>query len=155
MRERLDDNMNVIPVEGEFVPHEETQSPFDPKELVGIQRIQEMRMRMLNELAADGKTPGDKEDRAFLLSLMKGYEESAANRAKIKVAQGIEQGITDLHEAVGEALLRHRVEKPEEAPAELRVLPSSITPTQMVPGLTDVGTQVLDFRQILDTEVTD
>jgi hypothetical protein len=106
-----------------------------------IASMNTLREKFISDLVKDGKAPGDKDDRAFLLSLMDGATRSALASKKLKldkeavVSQA--QQVQNLVEAVRMAQSHRSTANRESLVAE-RVVPK-LEPT-VVPGHMDRGT---------------
>lgn len=149
-----DEVIPAQPVLSGEVLESEHDPMFDEYEGAGMAMIQRLRLGMIRDITKNGTvkvTDLGTSDRVFLNNLMTGYDISSTTKARLRIAAKTEKGLSDLTSAVGEALMKFRVEKPA-APASKRVLPEDIKPTNVVPGHMERGNIPVDFDSFMKSD---
>ena len=104
-----------------------------------LDHVRAIRLRMIDDLCKD-KIPGDKEDRAFLLSLLDGMDRSAMGRKRIKTDEKVGSNVAHAMSLISEIYKQ----------SDVRTLGQSDRPRAALPVLED-GVEVFVVDGELET----
>lgn len=129
---------------------------FNHEDVARLDRSQNVRMMIIDQMTKDGKLPEDRSDRAFLLEALNGMDRTTLSRAKLKVESDSAQNAAATVQIVGEILSRVASGKVDfiegESRREIPALPTDIVVENPVEGEMMIGVETLTYDSFVSKE---
>ncbi len=99
-----------------------------------------IRENVIDQLMEGGKLPSDKDDQRTLMASLDGIDKAVIGRARVRNEENSNNSKEKTNDLVANMLARTLRQNQQPANSADRVLPSDVSPGEIVPGNTDIGT---------------
>ena len=122
---------------------------FTDQDQQDLQKTQDVRRRIIDQMFVNNRVPADAEDRDLLMKALESMDKQVLGRAKIKSDDQANKDQKNVANVIAGLLLKTKVVASTQESTTNTQLPASVTLENDVPGLKELGSISVDIKDIV------